>query len=223
MSGGISVEGGYRDLFADVLPPTAEQVRNFCGFVARAHSWYKKLPLVPPGEPFFLYLNPHVHECFVTLEPGQPGAWRAIVREPFAGRPGLSWFRVAADLDEQPMGLNYYAKGLTTVDYRERLHRWTFSNFGRPGQDRESAVRHATGRVEADDDLGHGVAVPTAVLELGLVYLRGTVSPTLGPMEDEYEELRRDAGAPQHEDDRDAQFQEMTTAMEHVITWIYGD
>ena len=38
--------------------PSLEQVDNFVKFVSGAHSWYKHLPLLPPGMPFFFFLDP---------------------------------------------------------------------------------------------------------------------------------------------------------------------
>lgn len=220
MNGGTEVDETYRALFVRMPPPTSEQIRNFCGYVSRKHSWYKKLPLLPPGEPFFLFLNPHVHEYFVSGDERRPGAWTRLVSAPF-GTSGLTHIVVDADLAQRPIGLDYHAKGLTTVGYREAFHRWTFSNFGGPGQDRSAAIAQATGRVTADGDLGEYVVVPVPVLERGFVHLRGTVSPGLGPMERDYDDLRRDRGAPDPAEDRATQFEEMTVAMQRVVDWVY--
>jgi len=40
-------------------PPSPEQVKSFVDYVAGAHSWYKHLPLVPPGTPFYFFLDPY--------------------------------------------------------------------------------------------------------------------------------------------------------------------
>lgn len=42
MNGGTEVDETYRALFVRFSPPTSEQIRNFCGYVCRKHSWYKK-------------------------------------------------------------------------------------------------------------------------------------------------------------------------------------
>lgn len=43
-----------------VLPvPSQKQMRNFVDHVARAHSWYKHLPLIPPGSHFCFFLDPN--------------------------------------------------------------------------------------------------------------------------------------------------------------------
>lgn len=42
-----------------LLPrPTDEQVQNYVNYVSDAHSWYKHLPVFPPGIPFVFYLDP---------------------------------------------------------------------------------------------------------------------------------------------------------------------
>lgn len=39
--------------------PSEKQVHNFVDYVASAHSWYKHLPLIPPGSPFCFFLDPN--------------------------------------------------------------------------------------------------------------------------------------------------------------------
>jgi hypothetical protein len=39
----------YVDLVSPVPPPTQQQKEDFADFVSHAHSWYKHLPLYPPG------------------------------------------------------------------------------------------------------------------------------------------------------------------------------
>jgi hypothetical protein len=41
----------------DELLPTPEQRTSFVEYVAHSHSWYKHLPLYPPGTPFYFFLN----------------------------------------------------------------------------------------------------------------------------------------------------------------------
>ena len=48
----------YRALVSGLPRPTAEQMRDFAHHVAGAHSWYKHLPLWPPGVPFRFFLDP---------------------------------------------------------------------------------------------------------------------------------------------------------------------
>jgi len=48
----------YRALFDHSPRPTHAQVDDFVDYVAGKHSWYKHLPLVPPGRTFCLFLDP---------------------------------------------------------------------------------------------------------------------------------------------------------------------
>ena len=49
----------YRLLLRDILPPTDSQIEAFADYVACAHSWYKHLPLIPPGGVFHFFIDPH--------------------------------------------------------------------------------------------------------------------------------------------------------------------
>lgn len=45
--------------FVSCLPkPTDEQISNFIHYVSEAHSWYKHLPLLPPGVNFRFFVDP---------------------------------------------------------------------------------------------------------------------------------------------------------------------
>jgi hypothetical protein len=48
----------YRSLFVGCDAPTAEQVDAFVDYVSTQHSWYKHLPLTPPGSTFVFFLDP---------------------------------------------------------------------------------------------------------------------------------------------------------------------
>ena len=50
--------GDYRLWIRDLPWPTADQVRAFVDHVVAAHSWYKHLPLKPPGATFHFYIDP---------------------------------------------------------------------------------------------------------------------------------------------------------------------
>lgn len=52
--------------------PSDAQVDAFVEYVATAHSWYKHLPLLPPGEEFVFYLDPNAgREWVLTAEEGR--------------------------------------------------------------------------------------------------------------------------------------------------------
>jgi hypothetical protein len=47
----------YVDLLAQTPLPTEQQKQNFIEYVSHAHSWYKHLPLYPPGAPFYFFVD----------------------------------------------------------------------------------------------------------------------------------------------------------------------
>lgn len=211
----------YREAIAHVPRPTTEQIRAFACFVANDHSWYKKLPLQGAGEPFFLYLHPAPHAVQVSIEVGGT-AWRPIVRDP--GEP--AWFTRWAiglepgDIPPRLAPLNYLARGLSTAAYRDRLGYWGYWNWGRADQPRVAAIEQAASRLRVSTETGE-VAIPEVCLELGLVYLRATVSGEMGPMSNEYEQLRADQRLLSAEDDCLVQVEEMAAAMNRVVSWAY--
>lgn len=59
--------GEYVSLLQNCERPTAEQIQAFVGFVCSAHSWYKHLPLHPPGLPFHFFAHPWAGMDIVLL------------------------------------------------------------------------------------------------------------------------------------------------------------
>jgi len=47
----------YGDLLSGVPLPTQQQKENFLEYVSQAHSWYKHLPVYPPGVPFYFFID----------------------------------------------------------------------------------------------------------------------------------------------------------------------
>jgi hypothetical protein len=216
----------YRQLVRDEIPrPTAEQCRAYALRVSGHHSWYKHLPLVEPGEPFLLFLHPHAHQVHVERE-DSVGAWRPFVR---GGVNRRGWPLFTLDLqpgdvaDDMVLSLaSRYAEGMTTVEFRSRYGCWSYWNHGRPGQPVEQVLAAAAAGLRVLDSVGQAVSVPPDVLAASLVYLRGTVSPALGPAEDEYEALRAERGLPSHEEEREDQLRALEAAMERVVELVYG-
>ena len=216
----------YLALVRRAVPrPTTEQCTAYAQRVSGHHSWYKHLPLVEPGEPFLLYLHPHAHEVHVDRE-GSAGAWRPFVR---GGVHRRGWPVFTLDLrpgdlaDEMLLSLApRYAEGLTTKEFRSRYGYWSYWNHGRPGQPVEQVLDAAAAHLRVLDDNGHTVPVTPQVLVASLVYLRGTVSPALGPVEEEYETLRAECGLPSHNDEREDQLRALEAAMERVLELVYG-
>jgi len=56
----------YRKIARTLPLPSTEEVRAFVDFVAGAHSWYKHLPLLPPGWPFYFFLDPNAGRDLVV-------------------------------------------------------------------------------------------------------------------------------------------------------------
>jgi hypothetical protein len=48
----------YRGYVRRLPRPSEEQIEDYVQFVSGAHSWYKHLPLLPPGEPFRFFVDP---------------------------------------------------------------------------------------------------------------------------------------------------------------------
>lgn len=61
----------YRSWIGDVAPPTDSQIEAFADHVAGARSWYKHLPLNPPGALFQFYIDPHAGMDRVVLASGE--------------------------------------------------------------------------------------------------------------------------------------------------------
>ena len=48
----------YRLVVSALPRPSNKQIDNFVRFVSEAHSWYKHLPILPPGAPFHFFVDP---------------------------------------------------------------------------------------------------------------------------------------------------------------------
>jgi hypothetical protein len=145
----------YSELVADLPAPTQEQMQAFAEFVSEAHSWYKHLPLLPPGRPFQFFLDPSAGLQRVgTLD----GRIRAVVRE--------------------ERGFHY--SWLPTREYRDRFGYLAFSQSSGTsvalvapdgnqliGSDDASAVH--------DPGTGRLLHLPGEALEAGQAWLSGIV------------------------------------------------
>lgn len=60
----------YRQLVAPLQLPTNAQLNVFADFVSTAHSWYKHLPLLPPGQLFNYFLDPAAGMDLVHMPDG---------------------------------------------------------------------------------------------------------------------------------------------------------
>jgi len=66
----------YVDIVSDVPLPTQQQKENFIEYVSHAHSWYKHLPLSPPGVRFYFFIDKYARCDRLVSEDGM-----AIVQE----------------------------------------------------------------------------------------------------------------------------------------------
>jgi hypothetical protein len=100
---GMDLEA-YRRWLGEVTPPTDSQIEAFADFVAGAHSWYKHLPLPPPGAKFHFYIDPQAGMDRLVHASGEVTVrLRTLETEPFH----YSW--------------------MATADYRERFGCLSFS------------------------------------------------------------------------------------------------
>ena len=61
----------YYQVVRRLPAPSDAQISNFIDYVASAHSWYKWIPVVPQGIPFYFYLDPN-SGCERVFERGKP-------------------------------------------------------------------------------------------------------------------------------------------------------
>lgn len=96
--------GQYRTILGRRPRPTETQVRRFAEYTAEAKSWYKHLPLLPPGVPFHFFLDP----------------WAGLDR--ILQRDGAIAF--INRTEETP---RYHHSWMTTGDYRSRFSQLSFA------------------------------------------------------------------------------------------------
>lgn len=212
----------YLELIRRHPRPTGDQIAAFVQFVATDHSWYKHLPRVGCGEPFFFYLDPHVHELFLDVVDGR-GAWRPIVRE--LGRFPFPTFAIGYEagdiMTESIAPIDYTARQATTAEWRERYGVFNYWNHGPPDQPPAEALVAADRGLRYADDNGLERRIPSDALERGLVYLRGTIFPSHlddGDTTQRYPDPKSEAVQ-----DQERQYAEMVEAMSRVVAWAYDE
>lgn len=95
-----------------VLPrPSPQQISSFVAYVAEAHSWYKHLPLTPPGVQFFFFLDPNAG-CDLLLGPGGTAKYRQ--RTESTPRFHYSW-RTTSEYRQSHGYLEYFAGAGTWI------------------------------------------------------------------------------------------------------------
>jgi hypothetical protein len=92
--------------------PSCEQADAFVEYVTSAHSWYKHLPLLPPGERFVFFLNPNAGREWVQT--GDGGAFRDRSADaPASERFHYTW-QPTADYIQHFGHLDYFADAGTS-------------------------------------------------------------------------------------------------------------
>ncbi len=145
----------YRVLVRSLPRPTLVQMQQFALFVSNAHSWYKHLPYLPPGEPFQFFLDPGAG-MQLTVSP--QGSVEAIPRAECGFH--YSWLPTAEYRDR--FGYLAYSRSVGT-SFSERLGDGTW----RISSDTASSVYDSTTRSLCP--------LPEAVLTVGRAFVSGVV------------------------------------------------
>lgn len=159
--------GEYRAYLAQTPQPTSDQLMAFAAYASEAKSWYKHLPLWPPGEPFYLFLDP----C--------AGLDRII-----DGAGGATYLRRT---DTTPQ---FHHTWMTTDDYRARYGRLAFAcsagsqlllpiSVSLPEDGREVSGLLDNNRSRATIHLAEKLEfqLPDEVLDAGMVRITAAIHP----------------------------------------------
>jgi hypothetical protein len=147
--------GEYRELLAGVPTPSREQMEGFARFVSTAHSWYKHLPLLPPGIPMTFFLDPGA------------GTQRIVDRR---GR--------MQQVDRLKSGFHY--SWLPTAEYRDRFGHPAFARTAGTvvtliGADGSELVPPDNQPALFEPGRAELVSLPNEVLEAGVAYVSGVI------------------------------------------------
>jgi hypothetical protein len=109
---GATTESRYLAEVRRLPRPSDAQVETFVEYVTVAHSWYKHLPLKPPGKLFLFYLNPNTGREWVATMIG--GGYRDRTNDtPTWERFHYTW-RPTAEYVELFGHLDYFASAGTS-------------------------------------------------------------------------------------------------------------
>lgn len=147
----------YSAMVSKTPLPSDDQIAEFARFVSTAHSWYKHLPLFPPGIPFHFYVNPFSgHDRVVSSD-------------------GRVSHRLRADSSD---GFHY--TWMTTAEYRRRFAALDYV----AAAGTSLAVRVRGGVLVQRYDIpvvfsaqGQPFQVPREVLDAGRVEVTGAIHP----------------------------------------------
>ena len=142
----------YRRRVAKCPRPSERQIDDFIDFVCDAHSWYKHLPLLPPGNRFVFFLDSHAGE------------------EMRVGLFGRITFRERLETD--PVKFHY--TWMTTSDYRERFGSLTYAGgAGKAFRIGASILDDTEARIYGKT--GRALALPAELMEAGSAEVTGVV------------------------------------------------
>jgi hypothetical protein len=149
----------YRHLLRDMPAPAQERLEEFARFVSTAHSWYKHLPIWPPGVPMRFFLDPCAGMDRVVDRRGR-------VRYEYRHRPG------------------FHYSSLKTAEYRDRFGTAAFARGAGTGtlvsferSNRSRIVPNDDEPLVFDRDRKELVALPEEVVEAGTAFVSGAVHP----------------------------------------------
>jgi len=155
----------YVDSVANLPRPTVQQVAEFVEYVATAHSWYKHLPLLPPGLPFEFYLDPNAGREWIV------NGSRSRFRERVADAPARERFHYTwqptSDYVARFGYLTYFADAGTS--FRVPMKDGVLSTASAPRIQVENRRWMVVKR--------SWITVPEDVRREGTVYLTGVIHP----------------------------------------------
>ena len=145
----------YREIVKALPRPTPVQIDNFVKYVSEAHSWYKHLPLLPPGETFQFFIDPFSGFNRVI----QPG--------------GQVIHKKRTENDE----FKFHYTWMTTADYRSRFGHLTYATSGVGTMIFMPSTSGVTEYVDTPAfSTNHGeYRIPIEVAQIGSVELTGII------------------------------------------------
>lgn len=172
----------YRRHVSQLPRPSSKQIEDFVQFVSGAHSWYKHLPLLPPGEPFHFFVDP------------MSGYDHAILHD------GSVAFRERTDSSPR-----FHYTWMTTREYRRRFAHLTYAEDASPDffiYSEGSMLEYVDLPVFTIPDGAY--RIPPEVAEAGLVELTSVIHPYMAQVDLEIwyialrHQTRRDEESPSH-------------------------
>lgn len=155
----------YVDSVATLPRPTVQQIGEFVEYVATAHSWYKHLPLLPPGRPFAFYLDPNAGREWI-----ENGSRRQF-RERVANAPARERFHYTWQTTPEYVSrfgyLTYFADAGTS--FRVPMKNGVLDTASAPRIQMENRRWMVVNR--------SWIFVPEDVRREGTVYLTGVIHP----------------------------------------------